>query len=149
MKKLTIAIFIVCLNINAAEQSVVHKKIIDHLSYLGYLAKINNGTIIVKHPTKPGFDIIQTRGGIVLRAWFKHKKNSLSQKTAYLELVNRINISSIVSKYTIDSQNDLVITACYPLPYYKESFSVFISAWETDFIKNSTAYAEELGKYIE
>ena len=76
MKKLTIALLIICFNLTAAEQTGMHKKIIDHLSYLGYIAKANNDTIIVKHQTKPGFDIIQTRGRIVLRAWFKQKKNS-------------------------------------------------------------------------
>ncbi|MDA3899802.1 MAG: hypothetical protein PF637_04710 [Spirochaetes bacterium] len=138
-----------CFQMSASSTGTEVKAIVDHLSYLGYTADVQKTSITVRHPSKPGFDIIPAQGGILLRSWFQHKKDALPVQDKFMKLVNLMNLNSLVTRYSIDPRSDLILQAFYPLPYSKGAFAAFITAWEADFIKNSSTYAKELSSFIE
>ena len=137
------------LTLQADTTDSMWQTIAEHLSYLGYECTKDGDKITARHHIKPGFDIHIHNNGILFRAWFQHRKSAEDDFANFVVLINHLNRFTTVLKYYCDSEKDLVLTAWYPLPYGKQSFSSFVSAWETDFVSSTAKNKERIAHFIQ
>lgn len=152
MKKgilITALVLLFSVEVNADETGSLWNTISEHLSYLGYECIADGEKLTARHSIKPGFDIHIHNNGILFRAWFKHRKTAETDFANYVVLINHLNRFTTTLKYYCDSEKDLVLTAWYPLPYDKSSFSSFVAAWETDFVSSTAKNKMKIAQYIQ
>src|SRR2546423_5766775 len=107
-----------------------------HLEFLGYDVSIDkDGDLSCRHPRH--FNCIATEfvGGVVFLATFGGLKVAESDEVEALRAMNGLNAGSAVTIAYMGASRNVALSAWYPLPYSKASFSAFSEQWHREQTK--------------
>lgn len=119
-----------------------------HLSFLGYEVSQDKDRLFAKHAKHQNLMLRKLSGGLLLTSHYSANAKGKLQYTELLKLANRLNEQSIVARYYIDSDIDLVIERYYQGGYDKTNFGLFLETVHDDQ-KTFQKHLDELIQYFE
>ncbi|MCX6623093.1 MAG: hypothetical protein NTY38_18905 [Acidobacteria bacterium] len=99
-----------------------------HLEFQGYTVTLAADRMVAKHSTKLNINLKKFRGGILVTGYLGGKVND---RLASLEMVNKLNADSGVTRVYLDKDGDWTFEAWIP-GYDKAGFAAFLTFWDQD-----------------
>lgn len=119
-----------------------------HLEFMGYEVSYFKEHMLAKHPMHPNFVLGQHASGMIVTKPFKSNAAGKQNRAKLLDIANHLNAGALAVRYYIDNENDMVVEAFYPGSYNKQSFSLFIDAFNM-MQKQLEVNLKQLSGYLE
>ncbi|MBS1170456.1 MAG: hypothetical protein H6R01_1374 [Burkholderiaceae bacterium] len=119
-----------------------------HLEFMGYEVSYFKDHMVAKHPIHPNFLLSQQASGMIATKPFKSNATGKQNRAKLLAISNDLNAGALAARYYIDKENDMVVEAFYPGSYSKQSFTLFIDAFNM-MQKQVQADLKLLSEYFE
>jgi hypothetical protein len=127
-----------------------------HLECLGYqLERCADGWMYARHPRRHNFYVRVFSGGFRLCCMVNPRRSFDTQRTAWLEFVNRSNDRTCLGRYVLghDPRHGDIFTirASAPGAYDRRAFGLLIDMWHEDLahIKEAPPAEEQQGDAVE
>ncbi len=122
----------------------------NHLEFLGYsVTSTSEKSVSLKHSKYPNEKIMVYNGGVLLSSWWELSEAGKSAGNELYLFLNNLNNESVVTKYYLDDDKDLVIEAWYPGEYDKPKFALFVEKIQQDWNETVEKHQAELQKYLQ
>jgi hypothetical protein len=106
----------------------VFDEFLDHLEYLGYnIEEDYDGSIfLAKHECFPNFIIKYKAAGILFYTLAKCNELVDIDRPGFIERLNELNSRSMVLRFWVDEDNDLIMDAWCSKHYDRAGFAIFM-----------------------
>jgi len=113
------------------------EKIRNHMEFLGYEVELDDDSneMLAKHPEKTNVLVRCFSNAVRFMSFYFSNEHAKQERLKFLELINHLNLDTVICQYSVDNEGALIITAWFFSNYDKVLFGQFLEIWHEDLEK--------------
>ncbi len=120
---------LLCISAALAEPPEDAKDFMKHLKKEGYTCEKGDAFVKATHSSQLDLVLKAYKDGVLVQSF---AASNVKEREDIIDTVNKLNANATTTKFYIDGDGDTMIEAWYPGRYKKDTFTIFLEAWQGD-----------------